>query len=92
MRSSTVYLKDVKPGDILVADGGFTCIHEGRECEVQQADRTDCNPLFVWCCGERPDFRSGNNEGSSGYTDHHFLDGQEDEHGRLIGFSRKEAA
>lgn len=27
---------ELKLGDILIADGGFTCLKEGQECEVKR--------------------------------------------------------
>jgi hypothetical protein len=60
-------LDEVKPGDRLVADGGFTCISDGEVLVVE----TDDLGLFVPC-------RAGR----------HYLDGQEDVDGRLIGFRR----
>lgn len=40
-------LEDVKEGDVLVADGGFTCLKEGERCEV----RKDEVGLYVLCQG-----------------------------------------
>jgi hypothetical protein len=71
-------LSEVKVGDILIADDGFTCIDEGRECVVKADDNGE---LYVDCCGPE-DTRSD-------YDDTHMLDGQEDEDGNLIGFILK---
>jgi len=38
-------LSDVKQGDVLIADGGFTCLKEGQRCAVQ----SDSNGLFIPC-------------------------------------------
>ena len=59
-------LSDLKSGDTVIADEGFTCLKPGPH--VVKSDEKNC--LYV-CC----------EEGS------HFLDGQEDKTGNLIGFS-----
>jgi hypothetical protein len=64
--SMTIRLRDVNAGDVLVADNGFTCIHQGLY-EVKE----DSGRLYVDC-------RDGK----------HFLDGQDDGDGILIGFTR----
>lgn len=69
-------LAELKSGDIIVADGGFTCIDEGRECVVRDDGDGD---LYVDCCGPE--------DTCSDYFDQHALIGQEDEEGNLIGFS-----
>jgi hypothetical protein len=38
-------LEDVKPGDVLIADGGFTCLTENGRCKV----REDEHGLYVIC-------------------------------------------
>lgn len=38
-------LSDIKAGDVLVADGGFTCLREGQQCEV----KTDDKGLYIGC-------------------------------------------
>lgn len=60
-------LDDLAPGDIVVADGGFTCIRAG-EHQVREMDGL----LFVPC-----------DDGK------HFLDGQEDDDGYLVGLTKK---
>ena len=71
-------LTDIKPGDRLVADGGFTCLDEGEICTVVAATAGDAaaqpnvifvGELYVLC-------RSGR----------HYLDGQENEAGEIVGF------
>jgi hypothetical protein len=37
-----------KPGDIVIADGGFTCIPEGQKCKV----RADKVGLYIMCQGD----------------------------------------
>jgi len=37
-------LEDLKPGDVIVADGGFNCLHAGEH--IVHAEDDD---LFVWC-------------------------------------------
>jgi len=39
-------IADVNVGDVLVADGGFTCLREGQECEVI---RLETGELAVHC-------------------------------------------
>jgi hypothetical protein len=56
---------NVKVGDRLIPDGGFTCMTPGHIKVV----RRDEGRLYVKC-----------EDGC------HYLDGQLDEHGRLIGF------
>lgn len=41
-------MADVKAGDKLVADGGFTCLREGQVCEVKQ----DADGLLYVDCDE----------------------------------------
>ncbi len=36
-------LSDVKPGDVLIADGGFTCIKEGTELIVSEKLTVPCS-------------------------------------------------
>jgi len=61
-----VKFANVKDGDVLIADGGFTCINAGR-VTVKRSDRG----LYFDC-------RDGK----------HYLDGQENEVGELVGLSR----
>ncbi len=37
---------EVNVGDILIADGGFTCLQSGEECEVKMDERGE---LYVDC-------------------------------------------
>lgn len=63
--------KDVKTGDWLQADGGFTCMREGtvhRVVNVQFGNKTG---LALVC-----------------HDGHHFLDGQEDNQGYLVGLTK----
>jgi len=71
----------IKPGDTLVADDGFTCIHPGKELKVLQ----DGNRLFVHCCGGDFDTIYDTN-----YHSIHFLDGQKDfdNPDLIVGFTR----
>ncbi len=70
-------MKDIKPGDKLKADGGFTCIEESRVCEVK-ADAA--GELYVDCCGSDGE--------ESQYGDQHMLSGQCDDGVTVIGFER----
>jgi len=38
-------VEQVKIGDILIADGGFTCLQDRQECKVQETD----GELYVAC-------------------------------------------
>jgi hypothetical protein len=40
-------LTDLKPGDLIVADDGFTCLTEGEVCEVLFSN--DANEAYVKC-------------------------------------------
>jgi hypothetical protein len=84
-------MEDIKAGDKLVADGGFTCIEEGRVCDV----KSDAGgKLYVDCCGSECDFREGvldrDDPKDFTYSEKHMLDGQEDDDGTVIGFKRFE--
>lgn len=61
---------DVKAGDVLLPDGGFTCIEGGDARKVLE---DGAGELFVACAGGR-----------------HYLKGQADENGVLIGLTRAE--
>lgn len=43
-------LKELKSGDVLIADGGFTCLKEGQEVTVQADDDGE---LFFPCVNGR---------------------------------------
>lgn len=62
---------EVKPGDILIADDGFTCLNAGQRCTVSVSRKLHRLPELVVVC------RDGS----------HFLDGQLDEQGRYVGFT-----
>ena len=71
-------IDDLKAGDRLVADDGFTCIRPGCVCEVRYdgdeayRDKSRESGLYVMCKDGR-----------------HYLAGQvEDETGAVIGFTR----
>lgn len=70
-----VRIRDVKPGDRLRADGGFTCIPDGA---VRTVSRDAAGELFIRCKG--PD-----GEGKCGHR--HHLEGQRDR-GRYIGLEK----
>lgn len=74
----------VKAGDVLIADGGFTCITEGRACEVKVDDKG----LFVDCAGSRFT-RPPKDEAK--YRHQHYLDGQLDDGDLYIGFTLAQA-
>lgn len=69
-------VEEVKEGMSLIADGGFTCLHDGDVLTVQKhPELAAANPdlpwlaLFVPCSDGR-----------------HFLDGQIDDDGFYVGF------
>ena len=66
-------LQTVEAGDFLVADDGFTCIEAGIRQRVRAAKNLGkgTGRLYVNCSCE---------------GGRHFLYGQADEHGELIGF------
>lgn len=61
-------LSDLKEGDVLRCDAGFTCIEKNSLAVVNKDDK---GKLWIAC-------RSGR----------HYLDGQEDKNGELIGLAR----
>lgn len=67
----------VKPGDFLVADGGFTCMSEGERKQVR-ADKKGhgFERLFIVC-----DW----NEDGTRHRHRHYLAGQDEGDGGLIG-------
>lgn len=88
-RVSKLLFTNVRVGDKLRADDGFTCIEAGRVCVV----KTDAQgELYVDCCGHQIDLRSGGFDATKlDYSHRHGLDGQEDEDGTLVGFEKVEA-
>lgn len=78
-------LDDLKPGDKLVADGGFTCLYEGEVVTVQ---KDGSGELFVMCAGEKPGQDYGKPQ-TTKRTGQHGLDGQCGENGECVGLFRK---
>ena len=66
-------LIDLKPGDIVIADGGFTCVQEGEHTVHRNPRLPSTEGLYIHCT-----------EGE------HYLDGQEDTDGNLVGLKLKE--
>lgn len=69
-------LTELKPGDHVIADGGFTCIEEGARLEVKSDPEVGValgpeHQLYVDCA-----------------VGQHFLDGQLTDDGELVGLSR----
>jgi hypothetical protein len=68
---------DVQPGDVLIADGGFTCLKNGQRCVVHLDEATakthkwPGSGLYVEC-------KDGK----------HFIDGQLDDGVEYIGFTK----
>ncbi len=78
-KTSFVPLAEIKAGDRLTADSGFTCIIPAQVCTVQE----DKDGIFVPCFG--PDCE----DWDTGKQLHkHYLDGQEGDNGECIGFVR----
>lgn len=75
-------MSDICVGDVLIADDGFTCIEDGRECVVASDSGGD---LYVMCQGS--DLETPASGGA--YCEHHLLIGQEDEDGEIVGFVKK---
>lgn len=75
-------LNDLKPGDILVADEGFTCLREGEVIIVEQ----DADGLFVRCCAH--DDGDYGKSVSDARDEKHYLDGQAGEHDECVGLFR----
>lgn len=71
-------LDQLKAGDWIVVDGGFDCMEAG----LHQV-HVDGNGLFVYCSGPIGDDGQPTQPGPC----QHFLDGQENEDGSLIGLS-----
>lgn len=78
-------LSDLKPGDKLVADGGFTCLREGEVVMVRADEKGD---LFVLCCAH--DDGDFGKPVSDERMEQHFLIGQEGEDGECVGLFRAE--
>lgn len=68
-------LSDIRAGSKLRADEAFECIAPGRVCEVHSDER---HGLYVHCCGPQ--------DARTDYADKHFLDGQLNHDGEIVGF------
>ena len=70
-------LSDLKEGDTVLVDGGFTCMKAGIKVVQEDTtrgfyvDKTKDKGFYVSCSAGR-----------------HYLDGQEDEAGELVGIRR----
>ncbi len=77
MKTNWAKAGNVKEGDVLIADGGFTCIREGHRCkvlndaEIAAKHKWPGSGLYVTC-------KAGK----------HFLDGQLDDGAEYIGFTK----
>lgn len=69
-------LSDIGAGEMIAVDGGFTCMPAAAN-RLVLAD--DAGRLYVSCRGAR---------NSGALSERHYLDGQEDEAGELVGLSR----
>lgn len=81
-------MSDLNPGDKLVADECFTCLRDGETVTVEKDDK---GALFVRCAGPDEGDNAAAESGSPSTdrrTEQHGLDGQEDEEGEIVGFSR----
>ena len=72
-------LSELRPGDKIETDAGFTCLAKGEVAEVH-ADASGI--LFVFCSGHG-DF--ANRSRHKKRTEQHMLDGQADDGEHLIG-------
>ena len=57
-----IKLKDIKVGNILIADGGFTCLKEGQKCEVMYKKGLG---LYIEC-NEKQHFLDGQTDFDTG--------------------------
>jgi hypothetical protein len=80
-----IKLGDVHAGDRLVADGGFTCLYNGEILTVE----SDEGGLFVRCAGPRDDQDYGKPR-TIARNEKHYLDGQENDDGELVGLRRSD--
>lgn len=76
-------LSDIKSGDIIVADDGFDCMKPGPHKVEEDRDGS----LYVVCNGDKCDSDGYQKQLADG-TEKHFLDGQLDGAGYLVGFAR----
>jgi hypothetical protein len=67
-------LDDLRAGDTVIADDGFTCLPAGAHVVHGDGDG-----LFIFCNGPDDD---------PDPTSHHYLDGQQNKDGSLVGISR----
>lgn len=75
-------IRTLKAGDVLIADGGFTCLDAGQRCTVEaDPDRTGSAALYVACRG--PEEKQ-----EPGKIERHYLDGQVDDGFEVIGFTK----
>jgi hypothetical protein len=83
-------LSEIKAGDVLIADGGFTCLHEGERCEVKADEKGE---LYVACGGSddgAPEDAPFNWAAGQPRAERHALDGQidHDDPDKIVGFMR----
>jgi hypothetical protein len=76
-------LAELKPGNKLVADGGFTCLREGEVVTVEQ----DADGLFVRCCAH--DDGDYGKPVSDARDEKHYLDGQAGDNDECVGLFRE---
>jgi hypothetical protein len=74
-------LTDLKAGDIVHVDDGFPCMDEGHKTVYE-----DDHGLYVECRGGEED--DDGNPIVLESPEHHYLEGQEDEDGELIGVTK----
>lgn len=67
-------LSEVKVGDILEADSGFTCLKDGAQLKI----KSDGGDLYVDCSGAEDDDPEEKHK--------HFIEGQADDGEHLVGF------
>lgn len=76
---------DLKPGDVIIADGGFTCLKEVEHCTVKEDIN---NRLYVPCAGSHDGDEYGKPSVDSRLA-RHFLDAMIDA-GKIVGFIKGE--
>lgn len=83
----TMKMSDLKAGDFVVLDNGFTCRGPG-EAEI----KADSHGLYFDCCAADEEAHEQGTDAQvdpARMTDRHYLDGQEDDGGELVGMVKK---
>lgn len=79
-------LSDLKDGMTVILDAGFTCADAGPT--VVHLDTTEHGGFYFACRGEYTEEDAKTGRKTAGpLIDRHYVDGQEDENGELVGIS-----